>query len=91
MIRHGQDDPLVPHAQSILLYNAPRAAGAEATFFSVPGAGHDRRQVLDPANHSRHTVYRTGRGVERITVGPPAPSWEVIEQFLRTAMAWPRI
>jgi acetyl esterase/lipase len=87
MLLHGQDDRLVPHGQSILLYNALRAAGAEATFFSVPGAGHDLREILDPANHSAHTVHRTGRDGERITVGAPAPGWDVIEHFLREALA----
>jgi acetyl esterase/lipase len=87
MILHGHDDGLVPHAQSILLYNALRAAGAEAVFFSIPGAGHDRREVLDPANHVGHTVYRTAGGAERITVGAPAPSWDVIDQFLKQALA----
>jgi acetyl esterase/lipase len=68
-ILHGQEDQLVPHAQSILLYNALRARGNEATCYSVPGAGHDWRQVLDPANHTRHIVYRASGGAERITVG----------------------
>ncbi|WP_328475757.1 alpha/beta hydrolase [Actinoplanes sp. NBC_00393] len=85
MILHGQQDTLVPHAQSILLYNALRAKGSEATFFSVPGAGHDWQQVLDPANHTGHTVYRTRDGSERITVGAPDPSWDTIDRFLRQA------
>ncbi|BEL06091.1 hypothetical protein Q0Z83_042820 [Actinoplanes sichuanensis] len=86
MILHGQDDRFVPHGQSVLLYNALRAAGATATFYSVPGAGHDRREVLDPANHIGHTVYRTAGGTERITVGAPAPSWEAVADFLRAAL-----
>jgi acetyl esterase/lipase len=88
MILHGQDDRLVPHPQSVLLYNALRAHGKEATLFSIPGAGHDWRQVLDPANHTGHTVYRSSRAGERITVGAPDPSWDTIDLFLRRA--WDR-
>jgi acetyl esterase/lipase len=86
MILHGQVDQLVPHAQSILLYNALRARCAETTFFSVPGAGHDFRQVLDPANHGAHTVYRTRGCQERITVGAPSPSWDAIDEFIAAAL-----
>ncbi|MEV6303029.1 alpha/beta hydrolase [Actinoplanes sp. NPDC051861] len=86
MILHGQEDQLVPHGQSVLLYNALRANGSDATFFSVPGAGHDWRQVLDPANHVRHTVHRTQAGTEQVSVGTPAPSWDTIDDFLRQAL-----
>jgi acetyl esterase/lipase len=85
MILHGQADQLVPHAQSILLYNALRAACHDATFFSVPNAGHDWRQVLDPANHTAQAVYRTYRCRERLTVGSPDPSWDTIERFVAAA------
>jgi len=86
MILHGQADQLVPHAQSILLYNALRAACHDVTFFSVPNAGHDWREVLDPANHAAQTVYRTDRCRERLTVGTPDPTWDTVEGFV--ARAW---
>jgi acetyl esterase/lipase len=86
MILHGQADMLVPHGQSILLYNALRARCKDVTFFSVPNAGHSWRQVLDPANHDRHTVYRTSDCAERITVGAPDPSWNTIERFIDRAL-----
>ena len=35
----------------------------------VPGAGHAWEEVLDPANHTAHTVYRTERCRETLTVG----------------------
>jgi len=40
LIMHGDQDPLVPLHQSQLLRNALSAAGVEATFVVVPGAGH---------------------------------------------------
>lgn len=86
MILGGQADMLVPHGQSILLYNALRARCKDATFLSVPDAGHDWRQVLDPANHDRHTVYRTRACAERITVGAPDPSWDTIGRFIDRAL-----
>jgi acetyl esterase/lipase len=86
MILHGQADMLVPHGQSILLYNALRTRCKDATFFSVPNAGHNMDQVLDPANHERHTVYRTRNCDERVTVGAPDPTWERIERFLNRAL-----
>jgi acetyl esterase/lipase len=86
MILHGQDDTLVPHGQGLLLYNALRARCKDATFFSVPNAAHNKEQVLDPANHLRHTVYRTSDCTERITVGAPGPSWDEIERFIHEAL-----
>jgi acetyl esterase/lipase len=40
LICHGDQDPLVPHHQSILLEAALKQAGVPVTFYTVPGAGH---------------------------------------------------
>lgn len=40
LIIHGDRDPLVPFNQSVLLYEALKAAGQNATFYKVKGAGH---------------------------------------------------
>jgi acetyl esterase/lipase len=40
LIVHGDRDPLVPYAQSLLLVDALRAAGVPVTFYTVVGAGH---------------------------------------------------
>jgi len=41
LIMHGDRDPLVPHHQSVLLYDALVRAGArDITFHTLPGAGH---------------------------------------------------
>ncbi len=40
LILHGDEDPLVPHCQSELLFDALQKAGVESTFILVPGAKH---------------------------------------------------
>jgi len=40
LILHGTADALVPQVQSDLLYDALTAAGAEADYYAVEGAGH---------------------------------------------------
>lgn len=83
MLLHGGQDPLVPHGQSVLLYEALRAAGATAAFYSVPAAGHDLRAVLDPSTQDGTTLRFTKGGNEEVTHTPP--TWEAIEAFIRRA------
>ncbi len=40
LIVHGDKDPLVPHNQSEILYDALKKAGVEATLYTVKGGGH---------------------------------------------------
>jgi acetyl esterase/lipase len=40
LIIHGDQDPLVPYHQSVLLAQALEAVGAPAAFYTVKGAGH---------------------------------------------------
>jgi len=40
LIVHGDKDPIVPHNQSQLLYDALKTAGVEATFYTVKGGSH---------------------------------------------------
>jgi acetyl esterase/lipase len=40
LICHGDQDPLVPHHQSVLLEAALKKAGVPVTFYTVKGAGH---------------------------------------------------
>lgn len=40
LIMHGDKDNVVPFNQSVLLYQALRAAGKDVTFFKLAGAGH---------------------------------------------------
>lgn len=47
-IVHGDQDKLVPWQQSELLYEALKKAGADLTFYTIAGAGHE-----DPKFDSR--------------------------------------
>ncbi|MBM4024820.1 MAG: alpha/beta hydrolase [Planctomycetes bacterium] len=40
LIVHGDKDPLVPHHQSEILYEALKKAGVDTTFYTVQGGGH---------------------------------------------------
>jgi acetyl esterase/lipase len=42
LIIHGDQDPLVPHHQSVLLASALEKAGVSVMFYTVRGAGHGR-------------------------------------------------
>ncbi|HEX6357922.1 alpha/beta hydrolase [Actinophytocola sp.] len=83
LIAHGQQDLLVPHHQSELLYAALKRACVAATFFSVPGVGHSKN-IVSPDNAEsdvRSTVHC------RDTT-PPAtrPTLDTIESFLDSAL-----
>lgn len=43
LIMHGDQDEIVPFNQSVLLYNALKAANHNVTFYKVKGAGHGIR------------------------------------------------
>jgi acetyl esterase/lipase len=83
MLLHGGNDPLVPHGQSVLLYEALRDAGATAVFYSVPAAGHDLQAVLDPSNQDGTTVRTCAGGREEVAHTPP--TWDAVEAFIRNA------
>ena len=46
LIVHGDQDPLVPYQQSVLLHTALEEAGVPVTFYTVAGGGHG--QFTDP-------------------------------------------
>ncbi|MDQ1295832.1 MAG: hypothetical protein QG608_3719, partial [Actinomycetota bacterium] len=86
MLLHGQADTLVPHGQSVLLYEALKAACTEAQFFSVPGADHGTSNVLSSSHYGSQTVRTTTTCTEKTSIGSPNPSWDTVEQFLRKAL-----
>lgn len=86
MLLHGQADPLVPHGQSVLLYDALRARCRDAVFISVPGAGHSIGDVMSPSRFGTQTVRTTRACGETVTVGSPNPSWDTVDGFLRGAL-----
>jgi acetyl esterase/lipase len=81
LIAHGQQDALVPHAQSELLFEALAAAGAEATFFSVPEVGHDKG-IVSPSAPEAVVRSTSSRGTGEET----RPTLEAIERFLRAVL-----
>ncbi|MDA0636077.1 cellulose binding domain-containing protein [Nonomuraea sp. MCN248] len=83
MFLHGQADFLVPHGQSVLLYNRIKARCGEATFISVPGADHMMSQVMDPARHGTQTVRTTADCTETVSTGTLNPTWANFATFLR--------
>ena len=84
LILHGESDPLVPNGQSVLLYEALRGAGNDATFISVPAAGHSVDQIIGANDF---TVFRTNRGGQETVTTEPAPTWENVEHFLHVALS----
>jgi acetyl esterase/lipase len=84
LLLHGFMDPLVPHGQSELLYDALAAAGNEVTFISVDNAGHSPQEIRDG---DEFTVYHTNRGGHETIEDKPAPTWEAIEQFIHVALS----
>ncbi len=79
MILHGRLDPFVPHHQSELLFEALRAYGNEAIFYSIPDTGHERPYVSDPARAAGYVAVSTKTGASG-TFAPP--TWETIEAFI---------
>jgi len=85
LIAHGQEDRLVPHHQSELLYAALRRACRDVTFSSVPGAGHSVPQVTAGVEG---TTVRSARKCHREHVRVESgPTWETIERWLHRALS----
>ena len=82
LIAHGTLDGLVPLHQSTLLFEALDAAGAAATYYQVPGAGHDKT-IVSPT-HAEAPVLRTAAAGPGPATG--RPTLETIELFLHQAL-----
>jgi acetyl esterase/lipase len=84
MIIHGGTDPLVPHAQGELLYQALNKACRDAVFISLPVAGHGvwRAMMTDPAlavAATRRSTSSNGCAVENPK--PYTPTWATVVEF----------
>ncbi|GIF25667.1 acetyl esterase/lipase [Actinoplanes tereljensis] len=81
LIAQGEHDGLVPIDQSDRLFAALSAAGAPATYYLVPGAGHDKRIVSpsQPVAIVRHTPGASRPGTR--------PTLKTIRAFLHHALA----
>jgi acetyl esterase/lipase len=83
LIAHGQQDVLVPHGQSELLYAALERACVPATFFSVPGVGHSR-DITAPDN--AESTVRSTTHCRDVTPRATRPTLDTIEDFLDRAL-----
>ncbi|MCK2217029.1 cellulose binding domain-containing protein [Actinomadura sp. ATCC 31491] len=80
---HGQADFLVPHGQSVLLYNRIKAQCGHGTFVSVPGADHMKVEIMDPAHYGQQTVRTTADCGETVSTGTLDPTWANFATYLR--------
>jgi acetyl esterase/lipase len=86
MISHGQNDSLVAHDQSVLMYEALRDGCNDVTFFSLPGHNHEHSYLDSEHLSPGRTVYSShGCQGERVRSGPP-PTWEEIDRFLERTL-----
>jgi acetyl esterase/lipase len=83
-VLHGTFDPLLPPGQSEALYEALEAAGSEASFTLVDGAGHSVDDIIDAESFTVRNVNPGGQ--ERVDQ-MPAPTWDAIEHFLHVALS----
>jgi len=80
LIAHGAKDALVPLEQSEVLFEALTSAHVPATFYAVPGAGHDKT-IISPA-HPMAIVESDVPGF----AATGHPTLETIERFLHQAL-----
>nr|WP_169806303.1 cellulose binding domain-containing protein [Herbidospora sakaeratensis] len=83
---HGQADFLVPHGQSVLLFNRIKAQCGNATFVSVPAADHMMVQIMDPAQYGNETVKTTANCGETVSTGTLHPSWANFIAWVRSGL-----
>ena len=82
-IAHGTADPLVPHHQSELLFEAYAKAGATATLALLPEVGHTDAYLFDADFSAGRVVTQTSDGVT-VTGTDPAPTFDTLLAFLDT-------
>jgi acetyl esterase/lipase len=85
MILHGASDSLVPHNQGEQLYMALNKGCREATFISLPKAGHGPWNgfLTDDAIREAATIRTTSAAGCAVTNPTPyTPTWQTIIDFL---------
>jgi acetyl esterase/lipase len=85
MILHGGSDPLVPQNQGEQLYMALNKACREATFISLPKAGHGPWNgfLTDDALREAATIRTTSAAGCAVTNPKPyTPTWQTVIDFL---------
>ena len=72
MIFHGSSDSLVPHGQSVYLYEALRDACRDVRFYSMDGQNHADLYLSIPPESAPHAYFEsTNCGGEGVGHGPP--------------------
>jgi fermentation-respiration switch protein FrsA (DUF1100 family) len=92
MILHGGSDPLVPHAQGELLYQALNKSCRDAVFISLPRAGHGPAPAFLRDDGVREGATIRSTRSEGCVVRTPelfSPTIDTILEFLRRALATP--
>jgi acetyl esterase/lipase len=85
LVLHGNSDPLVPHNQGEQLYMALNKACLEATFISLPKAGHGPVNGFLTNDAIRQGATMRSTSAAACTVTNPAPftpSWRTVIDFL---------
>jgi acetyl esterase/lipase len=85
MILHGDSDPLVPHHQGEQLYMALNKACKDATFISLPKAGHGPWNgfLTNDALREAATIRSTAADGCAVTNPTPyTPTWNTVIEFL---------
>jgi acetyl esterase/lipase len=84
LIVHGQADLLVPHDQSVRLYRALKRACSDATFYSLPLAGHSYALLSDPSLTAGQIRHKTrGCGREHVSTRARPVQWDTLIAFMR--------
>ncbi|MFJ1811206.1 MULTISPECIES: prolyl oligopeptidase family serine peptidase [unclassified Streptomyces] len=88
LILHGEQDSIVPHHQSRLLYDKLVASGDDAHLISFPKAGHGTAFAMLSDDAIRAGAYeQTTRGGRSTPPSPVTPTWQTVISFLEQSMA----
>jgi fermentation-respiration switch protein FrsA (DUF1100 family) len=92
MILHGGSDPLVPHAQGELLYQALNKSCRDAIFISLPRAGHGPApSFLKEGSVGEGATIRSTDSEGCVVRTPDlfSPTMDTILEFLRRTLSVP--
>ncbi|MCL8017134.1 alpha/beta hydrolase [Streptomyces sp. AS02] len=83
LILNGEQDVIVPHHQSRLLYDKLAAAGDDARLISFPEAGHGTNfQMLTDDATRKGAHEETARHGHTTPARPVTPTWQTVVSFL---------
>ena len=82
LVAHGTEDQLVPHDQSVLLFDALARAQVPATFYSVDGYGHNHGFLDETRKFTTRTVHRVKPNGGTVTSSGAPLTWDAVVRFL---------